>query len=447
MAESLADKPIVAIVGRPNVGKSTLFNRLIGRRLAIVEDLPGTTRDRLYADVEWRGRTYTLVDTGGLLAGPAGSIEANVYEQVHQAIAEADVVVFVVDATTGSTVADQDVAEVLRRSRKPIVLVANKADNERRELDAVGFYELGLGDPVPVSAFHATGTGDLLDEIDALLPPAVEEPSPSGDDRLRVALIGRPNVGKSMLVNALLGQERVVVSEIPGTTRDAIDTLLTFGDRQLVLIDTAGIRRPGRVERGIEKYSVLRSLRAVSRADIALLLIDATEQLTAQDTHLAGYVWQEAYKGLIVVVNKWDLVEKTDRTMHEYTQQIRDRLKLLVHTPIVFISAKYKQRLKTVLAAIDQVKEERFRRIPTGELNNVYRELYARRTPPTRRGKTLRVYYVTQAEVNPPTFIFFVNDPSIVHFSDRRSIENELRRHFGFLGTPIRLHFRGRQES
>ena len=387
------------------------------------------------------------MDTGGLLTGPADTIEANIYEQVRQAIAEADVVVFVVDATTGSTVADQDVAEVIRRSRKPVVLVANKADNERRELDAVGFYELGLGDPLAVSAFHATGTGDLLDEIHHLLPPAVEDLPPSDDDQLRVAIVGRPNVGKSMLVNALLGQERVVVSEIPGTTRDAVDTLLTYDDHQVVLIDTAGIRRPGRVERGIEKYSVLRSLRAVGRANLALVLIDATEQLTAQDTHIVGYVWQEAYKGLILVVNKWDLIEKTDRTMHEYTQQIRDRLPLLVHVPIVFISAKYKQRLKTVLQAIDQVKEERFRRIPTGELNNTFRELYSTRTPPTRRGKTLRVYYITQAEVNPPTFIFFVNDPQIVHFSDRRSIENELRRRFGFLGTPIRLHFRGRQEK
>lgn len=443
----MTTKPIVAIVGRPNVGKSTLFNRLIGRRLAIVEDLPGTTRDRLYGDLEWRGRTLTLVDTGGLLLGEAGIIETNVYAQVHEAIAEADAIVFVVDATTGTTVADQEVAEVIRRSRKPVVLAANKADNERRELLTYEFYALDLGDPLAVSAVHATGTGDLLDAIDAVLPPPPEAESDPGDDRLRVAIVGRPNVGKSMLVNSLLGQERVVVSEIPGTTRDAIDTLLTYDDRQIVLIDTAGIRRRGRVEVGIEKYSVLRSLRAIDRADIALVLIDAEEHLTAQDTHVAGYVWDEARRGLIVVVNKWDLIEKDDRTMQRFTETLRYRLKILAHVPIVFISAKYRQRLRTVLEAIDRVREERFKRVPTAELNNLIRELYATRTPPTRRGKVLRVYYVTQADVNPPTFVFFVNDPTIVHFSDRRGIENHLRRHFGFEGTPLVIHFRGRQEQ
>ncbi|HEX2171814.1 MAG TPA: ribosome biogenesis GTPase Der [Dehalococcoidia bacterium] len=443
----MSDKPIVAIVGRPNVGKSTLFNRLIGRRLAIVEDLPGTTRDRLYADVEWRDRTFTLVDTAGLLSGPANDIEATIYEQVHQAIAEADVVTLVVDATAGSTVSDDEVAEVIRRSRKPVVLAANKADNERRELDAVAFYELGLGDPIAVSALHATGTGDLLDAVYNLLPPPAEAPAADPTESLlKIAIVGRPNVGKSALVNALLGQERVVVSDVAGTTRDAIDTLLRYDDQEIVLIDTAGIRRPGRVEQGIEKYSVMRSLRAVGRANIALLLIDAEEHLTGQDSHIAGYVWQEAYKGLILVVNKWDLIEKNDKTMQEFVKILHYRLKFLTHAPIVFVSAKYRQRLKTVLQAIEQVREERFRRVGTGELNAMFRELYATHTPPTRRGKSLKVYYVTQAEVNPPTFVFFVNDPEIVHFSDRRQIENYLRRKFGFHGTPIRLRFRGREE-
>jgi GTP-binding protein len=443
----VSDKPIVAIVGRPNVGKSTLFNRLIGRRVAIVEDMPGTTRDRLYGDVEWRDRTFTIVDTAGLLTGPSSAIEASIYEQVYQAIAEADVVLLVVDATIGVTLSDQEVAEVIRRSRKPVVLAANKADNERRELDAVTFYELDLGDPIGVSAVHALGTGDLLDRVWDLLPPppreTVEDPH---EHLLKVAIVGRPNVGKSALVNALLGQERVVVSEVAGTTRDAIDTVFRDGDREMVLIDTAGIRRSGRVEPGIEKYSVMRSLRAVGRADIALLLIDAEEHLTAQDAHIAGYVWQEAYKGLIVVVNKWDLIEKNDKTMQEFEKILQYRLKFLANAPIVFVSAKYKQRLKTILEAIDRVREERFKRVGTGELNAMIREMYSTRTPPMRRGKSLKVMYVTQAEVNPPTFIFFVNDPEIVHFSDRRAIENYLRRTFGFRGTPLRIHFRGRQE-
>jgi GTP-binding protein len=449
--------PIVALVGRPNVGKSTLFNRIVGQRRAIVEDLPGTTRDRLYGEAEWTGQFFTIVDTGGLeiiesqkLRRPqdrpkplstasVGFIE-EIREQAQVAIAEADVIVMLVDVLDGPTPADEDVAEVLRRADRPVLVAANKADNQAREQAAYEFYALGLGEVFAISALHGTGVGELLDEMVAALPVAEEVEEP---DALRIALVGRPNVGKSSLLNKLLGEERAIVSAIPGTTRDATDTYLTWEGQPLLLIDTAGIRRRGRIERGIEKYSVLRSIKSIARADVVVLLLDAEDLVTAQDAHVAGYILEEN-RSIVVVVNKWDLIEKDTYTMDAYTKQIRADLKFLDYVPVLFISALTGQRVSKLLPLASQVYQERMVRIPTGELNRLVDDATIRHSPPHKAGKRLKFFYATQASVDPPTFVFFVNDTRLVHFSYERFLENQIRRRYSYLGTPLKLVFRSR---
>jgi len=466
-------KPLVAIVGRPNVGKSTFFNRMLGERVAIVEDLPGTTRDRLYGDTDWNGREFTLIDTGGLefgsgipvgqvgLNGQPGDIMKNVRSQAELAIEEADVIVFMVDARSGITAADEEVADLLRRTQKPVILAANKADNAARRQDAVEFYSLGLGEPVTISSIQGTGTGDLLDVIVEALPPEDEEAEDEEDeDVVRVAIIGRPNVGKSSLLNAILGFERSIVSEVPGTTRDAIDTEIEFKDRKLILIDTAGIRRRGKVGPGVEKFSVLRSTRAIERCDVALLLIDSSEGLAAQDTHIAGEIQDQA-KGVVVVVNKWDLAQEQRRAEREgkfphpdeeiesaeaYRRIIAEGLKFIPYAPIVFASAKTGYHVQGLLETVLNVAEMRYMRVPTSRLNELVQEAVRRHNPPVTNNKALKIYYVTQTRVNPPTFVFFVNDPQAVHFSYERYLENRLRDAFGFKGTAIRLFFRPRSK-
>lgn len=442
-------RPFVAIVGRPNVGKSTFFNRIVGQRIAIVEDEPGTTRDRLYADAEWDGVTFTLIDTGGLQTEPipetlpSGEIVRRTREQAKLAIDEADLILFMVDARTGPAPADFEVAEILRRSGKPVILVANKADNPARRQDAVEFYQLGLGDPLAISSLHGINTGDLLDAIVQALPE--EQPEEVEVELSKIAIVGRPNVGKSSLLNALLGQERAIVSDIPGTTRDSIDTLVDWEGQQAVLIDTAGIRRRGRIAVGLERYGVMRAMRSIDRADVVLLVIDAVEGTTAQDTHVAGYALEQA-KGIVVVVNKWDLVERGERDRAEFTTKIQQELSFLPYVPVLFLSAKTGQGVNRVLETALRVVEERSKRIPTAMLNKIVREAVAKHAPPTKPGKWLKFYYATQAEVSPPTFVFFVNDPESVHFSYRRFLENRLRQAFGFQGTPLKMIFRRREE-
>lgn len=450
-------KPIVALVGRPNVGKSALFNRLVGQRRAIVEDLPGTTRDRLYGDVEWNGVPFTVVDTGGLeiieskkrrkpkhQPQPLSTASVGFIEEIRQqaelAIAEADVIIMLVDVLDGLTPADEDVADVLRRADKPVLVAANKADNEKRAQAAFEFYALGLGEVFPVSALHGIGTGELLDAIVGALP-VIEETEAL--DALKIALVGRPNVGKSSLLNKMLGEERAIVSAIPGTTRDATDTYLTWEEKPVLLIDTAGIRRRGRVEAGIERYSVLRAMKSIARADVVLLLLDAQDLVTAQDTHVAGYILEEM-RSIIVLVNKWDLITKDTYTMDAYTKQIRADLRFLDYVPVLFISALTGQRVHKVLPLAFQIYQERMVRIPTGELNRLVEDATIRHSPPHKAGKRLRLYYATQASVDPPTFVFFVNDPRLVHFSYERYLENQLRRRYGYLGTPLKLVFRSR---
>lgn len=453
-------KPIVALVGRPNVGKSTLFNRVAGQRLAIVEDLPGTTRDRQYADAEWTHASFTLVDTGGLdlgttsraseaIPGPAEIVSSSsefrreIRQQAEIAIAEADAIVFLVDARDGITAGDMDVAEVLRQTRKPVIVAANKADSEERRLSAVEFYELGLGEPFPISAIHGIGVGDLLDAVVEQLPVVAEE---EDDDALKIAIVGRPNVGKSSLLNKILGQDRAIVSTVPGTTRDAIDTELQWHGERIVLIDTAGIRRRGRIERGAEKYSVIRALRAVQRADVVALLIDATQGVTAQDSHIAGYVLEE-WKSIMVLVNKWDAVAKDSHTMHEFTQRVRADLKFLDYVPVLFISALTGQRVGKVIPLAQRISAERQVRIPTSQLNKMLQDAIVRHQPPSKGGKRLRFLYATQPETSPPTFVVFVNDHRLVHFSYQRYLENRIRELYRFEGTPVKLLFRSRGES
>src|SRR5712691_2687520 len=434
-------KPLVAIVGRPNVGKSTFFNRMIGEQIAVVEDLPGTTRDRIYGDTDWNGRDFTLIDTGGLelgsdipvgqvgLNGQPGDIMSNVLAQARLAIEEADVIIFMVDSRAGVTAADQEVADLLRRTQKSVLLAANKADNAARRLDAVEFYSLGLGEPITLSSIQGTGTGDLLDRIVEELPPLEEtEEEDEEDDTPRIAIVGRPNVGKSSLLNAILGVKRAIVSDVPGTTRDAIDTEMEFEGKKLILIDTAGIRRRGRVSPGVEKYSVIRSTRAIERCDVALLLIDASEGLAAQDTHIAGEIHEKA-KGVIVVVNKWDLAQAQRRAAREgqlpdpeeeiesaerYRKIIAEGLKFIPYEPIVFASAKTGYHVQSLLETSLNISDMRYLRVPTSRLNEVVQDAIRRYRPATIRGKPLKVFYATQIRVNPPTFVFFVNDPQAV---------------------------------
>ena len=442
-------RSIVAVVGRPNVGKSTLFNRLVGERRAIVEDAPGTTRDRVYGVADWAGSEFTIVDTAGLqddreiAEATLSEIARHTREQARSAIDEADVIVFMVDAKAGLAAGDHDVADLLRRADKPTILVANKADNVDRRTGALEFYELGLGDPIAISAYHGSGTGDLLDRVVEALPEAEEEPETEGP---AIAIVGRPNVGKSRLLNALLGQERSIVSDVPGTTRDSLDTEIEWAGQPLTLIDTAGIRRRGRVEQGIERFSVLRSMRAIDRCDVVLMVIDATEGFTAQDLHIAGYV-EEQKKGIVVVVNKWDLVEKTPQSTDEYRAKAREALDFMPYAPLVFISAKFGQRVQQVLETALLVVAEGKRRVSTAALNKVLRDAVASHPPASKPGKWLKFYYATQADITPPTFVFFCNDPKQVHFSYRRYLENRLREEFGFSGTPMRLSFRGREDG
>ncbi len=493
--------PLVAIVGRPNVGKSTLFNRVVGERTAIVEDRPRTTRDRVYGPAEWNGRRFLLVDTGGLERRPTDPIEAKVQEQARLAIDEADVILLVVDAETGETPADQEAAELLRVAKSPVLVAVNKADNERRELDATEFHRLGWDETYAISSAHGRGVADLLDALVDALPPesdpelerkrredeidanvktfgeealswALESIAPETEDGdgdgdaaatsgertpvivtprsgpLRIAIVGRPNVGKSSLLNSLLGEERAIVSDMPGTTRDAIDTVLEWNGMSVRLVDTAGLRRRGKIAAGpdAERFSSLRALRSVARADIAVLVLDSVDGLTAQDAHVAGYVVDEG-KGLIVALNKWDLVEKDAHTFDEYVADLRRDAAFLDFAPVIAISAKTGQRVGRVLEAAVDVDGERRRRVPTGELNRLVAAATYRQTPPMVKGKRPKIFYATQAAVEPPTFVFFAREADSVHFSYRRYLENEIRNAFGFDGTPLRLLFRERQRE
>jgi GTP-binding protein len=435
-------KPIVAIVGRQNVGKSTLLNRLAGKQVAIVGNLPGTTRDRIFADVSWREASFTIVDTGGLEVSPRSAIAKGIKGQVEVAIAEADVILFLVDTGDGVVPSDLEIAEMLRTSSKPIVIVANKADNARLETEAVEFYQLGLGEPLAISAYHGRGTAELLDKVISLLPT----PSAVGTEAeiMKLAIVGRPNVGKSTLLNALLGEERAIVDVVPGTTHDAINTSLDFDGQNVILIDTAGIRRRGRWGKGVERYSVIRALRAIDEADIVLLVLDATELLTSQDEHIAGYI-QQAAKGVVLVVNKWDLA--VNKNMAECNRYIRSKLKFMSYAPVVYISAEFGEGTDKVMPQAFQVYQERLKRLSTAEVNSVVQQAVAAHTLPRKGSKQLKILYATQAEVNPPTFVFFVNDPKLIHFSYQHYLENKLRQSFGFAGTPFRLVFKTRGEA
>lgn len=444
-------QPIVAIVGRPNVGKSTLFNKLVGERRAIVENEPGTTRDRLYGEAEWHGREFTIVDTAGILPGEEDETQASIAEivratqaQAQLAIDEADAILFLVDVKDGITAADEEVAAMLRETSKPVVVGVNKADSLERAQNAVEFWNLGLTEPIPLSAYHGTGTGDLLDALYEALPPFEEDPDE--EYALKIAIIGRPNVGKSSLLNRLLGIERVVVSNIPGTTRDTIDTVLEYNGEKILLIDTAGIRRRGRIDRGIEQYSVLRALRAIERADVALLMVDATEGVTAQDAHIAGMVLDE-YKGIAVLVNKWDAIEKDNETFDAFTRHVQAELHFIPYAPTLFISALTGQRVEKILELALQINGERNTRIPTSRLNTILRDS-VRAHPPSsiHKGAHLRIFYATQAQVAPPVFLFFTNAPEEIHFSYKRYLENRIREEYPFVGVPIILVFKAREE-
>jgi GTP-binding protein len=449
-------KPVVALVGRPNVGKSTLFNRLAGEPLAIVDDTPGTTRDRLLSEGEWNGRVFHIVDTGGI--DPDGGKQplsvgsAEYVDQIRRhaeiAIRDADVVLFLTDAINGVTPADMEVARILRRNQKivdgkpypPVLLVVNKADNEKLRASTAEFYELGLGEPYPISALHGTGTGDLLDVLVEFFPPEVAEEE---DDTVKIALVGKPNVGKSSLLNRLVGEERVIVSPIAGTTRDAIDTTFEYEGIPITLIDTAGIRRRGKVEPGVEKYSVIRTIRAIERADVALLMIDAVSGITAQDAHIAGYIL-DANKSTVVLVNKWDAIEKDSQTMQQFIAAIRQDLNFIAYVPILFISAKTGQRVDEVLPLALKVQEERLVRLTTGQLNRILQAAQDAHAATSSSGRSLRIYYGTQVRSDPPTFLIYCNDPKLAHFTYVRYLENQIRKVYPFSGTPIRLVFKAR---
>jgi len=451
-------KPVVALVGRPNVGKSTLFNRLAGEPLAIVDEVPGTTRDRLLTEAEWSGISFSIVDTGGidpnihnrdpLSVGSADYIN-QIRSQAEIAIQEADAVLFITDATSGVTPADTEVAQILRKNQgekdgkpwPPVLLVVNKADSHVYREAALQFYELGMGDPYPISAVHGTGTGDLLD---ALVEQFKERGVEEEDESVKIAIVGKPNVGKSSLLNLIVGEERVIVSPIAGTTRDAIDTSMVYEDLPITLIDTAGIRRRGRIEPGVEKYSVLRSHRAIERADVALLIIDAASGINAQDAHIAGYIL-EAWKSAVVVVNKWDTIEKDNHTMENYTRHVRKELNFMDYVPVLFVSAKTKQRVDQVLPMALRVQEERLARMTTSTLNRIIQKAQDLHPAPSHAGRQLRMYYGTQVRSDPPTFLIYVNDPGLAHFTYLRFLENQVREEYPYLGTPIRLIMRPRR--
>ncbi|WP_209122578.1 ribosome biogenesis GTPase Der [Alkalihalobacillus sp. BA299] len=435
-------KPVVAIVGRPNVGKSTIFNRIVGERVAIVEDMPGVTRDRIYSSGEWLHRDFNLIDTGGIELSDEPLL-VQMRAQAELAIKEADVIIFIVNGREGITGADEEVVKMLFKSKKPVVLGVNKIDNPEQREKIYEFYSLGLGDPIPISGSHGLGLGDLLDEVIKHFPD--EEEDPYDEDTIRISLIGRPNVGKSSLVNALLGEERVIVSNIPGTTRDAIDTPFQRDGQEYVLIDTAGMRKRGKVYETTEKYSVLRSLKAIERSDVVLVVLNAEEGIIEQDKKIAGYA-HEAGRAVLVVVNKWDAIAKDDKTMQNFEQKIRDHFLFLSYAPILFTSAKLKQRLQHILPTVQKVSENHNLRVPTSVLNDMVMDAVAMNPTPTDKGKRLKINYATQVAVGPPTFVFFVNEPELMHFSYQRFLENRLRQTFEFEGTPIKIFARKKSD-
>lgn len=447
------NKPLVALVGRPNVGKSTLFNRIVGKRLAVVSEIPGTTRDRLYAQADWAGASFLLVDTGGIefsggfnsqpLSEDSEQFLPMIRYQANIAIQDADVVVQLVDGQAGLTAADKEVADVLRQSNKPVLIAVNKLESTKLWDQAYEFHELALGEVFPISALHGTGTGNLLDAIIQAFPTAAAE---EDDHSIKVGIFGRPNVGKSTLINRLLGEERVIVSPIPGTTRDAIDTLLINHGQEYTLIDTAGIRKRGKIEPGVEKYSVLRALSALGRTDVSLLLIDATEGITSQDAHIAG-MFTDAFTSSIILVNKWDAVEKDSYTINQVTEQIRGELNFIPYAPILFISALSGQRVGNILPAVKEAFEARSQRMPTSVLNKLVRNAVGKHPPPQKGSLRVKIFYATQATIDPPTFVFFVNKPDWVHFSYRRYLENQIRQEYPFTGSPVRLVFRQRSDD
>ena len=430
-------KPVVAIVGRPNVGKSTLFNVLAGDTISIVKDTPGVTRDRIYADCTWLDKNFTLIDTGGIEPDSSDIILSQMREQAEIAIATADVIVFIVDVRQGLVDADSKVADMLRKSKKPVVLAVNKVDSfEKFGNDVYEFYNLGIGDPVPVSAASRLGLGELLDEVVKYFGESTEEEEE--DDRPRIAIVGKPNVGKSSIINQLVGENRVIVSDIAGTTRDAVDTEIVHNGTEYVFIDTAGLRRKSRIKEELERYSIIRTVTAVERADVVVVVIDATEGVTEQDAKIAG-IAHERGKGIIVAVNKWDAIEKNDKTIYEYTNKIKDTLAFMPYAEYVFISAKTGQRTNRLFELIDMVRQNQTLRVATGVLNEIMTEAVALQQPPSDKGKRLRLYYITQVAVKPPTFVIFVNDKNLMHFSYTRYIENKIREAFGFKGTSLKF--------
>lgn len=436
--------PVVAIVGRANVGKSTLFNRVIGQRLSIVEDVPGVTRDRLYAKAEWNGVKFDLIDTGGIEMDETDEMENLIRVQAELAIDEADVILFLVDGRSGLSVQDEYVAGKLRMSKKPVVLGVNKLDHHTHHPQSYEFYQLGFGDPIPLSAEHGMGTGDVLDEIVKLLPKY--EDVEVDEDAIRIAFVGRPNVGKSSMVNRLVGEERVAVSNVAGTTRDAVDTPLVHDGQKYVLVDTAGVRRRGKVYESIEKYSVLRALRAMERADVCFILIDATTGITEQDKRVAGYAL-DAGRAIAFLVNKWDAVDKDDKTAHRFEQEIRSHFPFMRWAPVLFVSALTGQRVTRIFDVARQISENHAMRVQTSALNRVLADAQVSVAPPSTKGRKLKLYYGTQAAVRPPTFIMFVNDQELSHFSYERYLENQLRETFDFSGTPIRIRMRTRSQA
>ena len=438
-------KPIVAIIGKPNVGKSTFFNYLAGSRISIVEDTPGVTRDRVYAETNWRGRNFTLIDTGGIEPESEDIILSQMREQANLAISMADVIIFLTDIRQGITAADKEIALMLKKSKKPIVLVCNKADNfDKDKQEAYEFYNLGLGDPYPISATNAIGIGDVLDKIYESFPPKTE--GEEDDNIIKVAVIGKPNVGKSSLINNILGENRAIVSNIAGTTRDAIDTEFENEKGKYVLIDTAGVRKKSKVKESIEKFSIMRTLLAIERADVCLMMIDATEGVTDQDAKIAGEA-HEAGKGVIIVVNKWDAMEKETGTLEKYKKEVYEKLKYLSYSPIIFISAKTGQRVHKLFDLINYVAEQNSMRISTSMLNQVINEAIAIVQPPTDKGKRLKIYYGTQASTKPPTFVIFVNKKELFHFSYERYLVNQIRKEFGLEGTPVRIIAREKSDK